>query len=477
VLTAAIPSIETSLTSIAAIQDGLGDPGYLLFQRTMTPLVQPGEPYVSVSLWSVEGSAPEAKVGDDPKLMRQAPEFVGGLFNRVQANDGMVVVSLLDGDDPRLGYAVSTSISSLPYVLYAEAALPPNRTSVVRNDSAFSGLANAVYLGTSESSDSLLLASTDDLPLTGRRATETIEFGDTKLLLVMSPTEELGSELLANLALLVGVVGLVAAVAGTVLVERLLRRRTLAEALATENARLYAHQRTISHDLQHSLLPDRLPHVQGVEVAARYVPGTEGLDIGGDWYDAIDLGDGRLMMVVGDVSGRGLRAASIMASLRFSTRAFVSEGREPEVILNALSRLIDVGRDEHFATVLCASLHTGNGQVSMAKAGHPNPLIVDRSGAAFLEVVTGPPLGIGYQAYESTTVTVPDGATLIAFTDGLFERRDEPIDEGLERLRLAASRPAQSLEHLLNVLIDTQIGPNAFDDAAVVGVRWTRSTS
>ena len=134
---------------------------------------------------------------------------------------------------------------------------------------------------------------------------------------------------------------------------RLVGRRQHAEELATENARLFAQQRTVAQTLQHSLLPDVLPEVAGASVAVRYLAGAEEVDIGGDWYDVIALDGGRTLFIVGDVSGRGLRAATVMAALRFGARAYAAEGDEPEIILSKLSQLLSVDRDGHFATVLC----------------------------------------------------------------------------------------------------------------------------
>jgi serine phosphatase RsbU (regulator of sigma subunit) len=222
----------------------------------------------------------------------------------------------------------------------------------------------------------LLTATTPHLPLGGRRSSEAVDFGDRTLLLVMSPTTELGGRLLFILPWIIGALGLLATLGAATLTERLLRRRDEAEQLARDNARLYANQRSVAETLQHSLLPEILPHMPGVDLAFRYLPGASGVDIGGDWYDVIPLDDTRVMIVVGDVSGRGVRAGAVMASLRFAIRAFASQGDSPPVILAKLTRLVDVDHDDHFATVLCAIVDVAAHTLAIANAGHPNPLLL-----------------------------------------------------------------------------------------------------
>src|SRR5690606_17636139 len=150
-----------------------------------------------------------------------------------------------------------------------------------------------------------------------------VDFGDSKILLEMKARDVLDPGLGASLWWMVLVSGTAVVIAAAALTERLSRRRDLAEQLAVEvshiadeHARLYDEQRHLADALQRSVLPDRLPELEGLELQARYETGTEGLDIGGDWYDVIALEDGRVAVVVGDVSGRGVEAGRVMASLR-----------------------------------------------------------------------------------------------------------------------------------------------------------------
>ena len=153
------------------------------------------------------------------------------------------------------------------------------------------------------------------------------------------------------------------------------------------------------------------------------------------------------MFVVGDVSGRGLRAATVMASLRYALRGYAAQGDPPEAILSKLSALVSVDEDGHFATVLCAHIDVPAHWIRLANAGHPPPLLTDAHLRQLVAAPIGVPVGVTSEPrYTSVEVTAPPGAVFLGFTDGLIERRGEPIEVGLERLRRAAPPPGHSLE-------------------------------
>jgi serine phosphatase RsbU (regulator of sigma subunit) len=236
---------------------------------------------------------------------------------------------------------------------------------------------------------------------------------------------------------------------------------------------LYANQRSVAQTLQHSLLADVLPEVAGLEIAARYVAGVEGIDIGGDWYDVIPFDDSRVLVVVGDVSGRGLHAATMMAALRYSMRAYAAQRSSPAEILRALSNLVSVRRDGHFATVLCALIDVAGRTITCANAGHPEPLVVDGQDAQFIETTIGVPIGVWPDAqYDEVITTLPRRATLFMYTDGLVERRGEALDVGLQRLAEAAVTNQSSLDNVLGAMVARSIPDGSDDDAALIGVRW-----
>jgi hypothetical protein len=472
-LTAALPSIQTPLASAVELVE-LTDADPTTFRRTMSPLVGEEAQFVSASVWRLDGDdvAPVVVVGDDPALAGETPDEIRSFLDRSAATRQLAVVDLLDHDPPRLGWSF-TSPQDQTYMAYAEVALPENRTAVPQADSAFEDLEYALYLGEEVRDESLLLASTSDLPLDGRTAAEPVAFGDTTLTLVMTPDGDLGGSLMVWLPWLVALAGILMTGSSALLTSRLVRRRGEAEALAADNSRLYQEQHSVAHTLQQSLLPDRLPDVPGMEVAVRYEPGVAGLEVGGDWYDVVAVGPDCLFVVIGDVAGRGVNAATTMASLRYAIRAFASQGDPPEVILEKLNAVNGVAVDGRFATVLCATVDLSTGDVTMANAGHPSPLLLDAGGARFLEAPVGVPIGVMPEArYESVTVPVAAGATLLAFTDGLFERRGETVDVGMERLRVAAVGGNGSLPGLLDVVVEGLTEEGRADDAALLGLRW-----
>jgi serine phosphatase RsbU (regulator of sigma subunit) len=402
------------------------------------------------------------------------------LFERAKQSGQLGVLPLLSGAQPRLGYAVAPFGDRSRFVVYAESALPANRTQVQQPSSAFSDLDYAVYVGKSERPANLLVASTADLPLAGRRDSGPVPFGDTQLTLVMSPRTHLSGTFASWLMWIVLIGGTVLTLGAVAMTERLSRRRRNAEHLATElneiaeeNRRLYAEQRNIAGTLQRALLPDELPSMEHFEFAARYLPGVQGVDVGGDWYDVVPLGDERALFAVGDVSGRGLRAATIMAALRYATRAYAMQGDDPATLLRKLSQLVSIEHDGHFATLLCGVIDLGRHEITVATAGHPPPLLVTDDGVRYLDMVNCVPVGVAHDvAYRATTSPVPDAGIVIAYTDGLVERRREDLDVGLARLRDTAAGLTGDLDERITAIVRQLTPDRPDDDLAILGVRW-----
>jgi serine phosphatase RsbU (regulator of sigma subunit) len=211
-----------------------------------------------------------------------------------------------------------------------------------------------------------------------------------------------------------------------------------------------------------------------VRVGARYIPATSGIDVGGDWYDIVEVDDHSLMLVVGDVSGHGLRAATTMASLRYATLAYAAQDPTPQTVLARLSDFANSHEHAYFATVLCAHIEIVTHRMTVASAGHLAPLLIDEArGGEFISVEAGVPIGVTRDApYQSVTVTASPRSTLIAFTDGLVERRGETLDTGLARLLAAATAETLPLEDLITKLA-TQVASGAHhDDTAILAMRW-----
>ncbi len=208
-------------------------------------------------------------------------------------------------------------------------------------------------------------------------------------------------------------------------------------------------------------------------MAARYVAGVAGLEVGGDWYDVIRTDDDRCVFFVGDVSGSGLNAATLMASLRYAARAYIAQGDSIQTVLVKLSELHDIERDQHFATVLAGDIDITGRRVTLVSAGHFAPLLVSDGMAQFLDVPVEPPIGVApISEPRAVTYEVPPNSTLIAFTDGLVERRGESIDEGLGRLRDNARSESSGPAEMVDALTTRLIADSAPDDTIVLAIRW-----
>ena len=288
-----------------------------------------------------------------------------------------------------------------------------------------------------------------------------------------TPTQPLGGSLARRVTPVVILVGTLLAIGAAVMTQRLVRRRRSAEALAGENELTLRRAADLALSLQHALLPGLVPEITGMEIATRYVAGIDVMEIGGDWFDAISCPDGGFIFVVGDVSGRGIQAAVVMASLRFAIRAYAAQGDAPSQILAKLCSLLDIGREGHFATVLCGHVDQDRRKLALSSAGHLPPLLVSNGQGTFVDLVIGPPIGTVLDAtYPSTSIHVPDNCTLLAYTDGLVERRGELLDTGLEHLRQSVVRSDRPLDRLLSDVVEELTSKGSDDDIAILGLRW-----
>jgi serine phosphatase RsbU (regulator of sigma subunit) len=212
--------------------------------------------------------------------------------------------------------------------------------------------------------------------------------------------------------------------------------------------------------------------LEGAELSARYLPAARALEVGGDWYSAIKINENQLAFVVGDVSGHGLSAATAMAPLRFSMRTLAKLGLSPAAILEHADNEIDLIEDDHYATVLVGIVDLSTRACTLASAGHPLPLVVTEDGCVQLQVPVGPPLGVHEARFSEHIVQLPANAILVAFTDGLVERRGDSIDRCTDRLRQlltsgALSTADAAVERAL-VLVEDE---DHEDDVAVIAVR------
>jgi PAS domain S-box-containing protein len=242
--------------------------------------------------------------------------------------------------------------------------------------------------------------------------------------------------------------------------------------LAIEHARAYERELSNVELLQRSLLPDKLPEIDGIQVAARYLPG--GGNVGGDWYDALPLEGGRVGVAMGDVVGHGIGAAALMGQLRHAMRAYALEGHSPAGVLDRLDRVVRSLEGGQMATLLYLVMEEDHGTVSFASAGHVPPLVISPEGEAeYMVTAPNPPLGVfeSPQHTEKRTKLAP-GSTIVLYTDGLVEERGVSIDQGLEALRLAASQDSCHPDELCERLVAAMLAIHpANDDIAVLALR------
>lgn len=241
--------------------------------------------------------------------------------------------------------------------------------------------------------------------------------------------------------------------------------------LAIAHARVYEREHRIAETLQRSLLPDRLPHLPGLEAAARYLPAASEAEVGGDWYDVIPIAGGAVGLVMGDVAGKGLAGASMVGRLRSALRAYALEGHDAGHVVERLNRLLWAEAEEtQMATMLYVIVDPAASTVRWVNAGHPPPLIVSRGEVSFLTGEASVPLGVlPFPTYEESSAPLEPGSMLLLYTDGLVERPGEHIDDGLaqlaERVREAPKNPQALLDHLLGTLVPSG---GASDDVALL---------
>lgn len=225
--------------------------------------------------------------------------------------------------------------------------------------------------------------------------------------------------------------------------------------------------RRIGDTLQQAMLE---PAADFETVAARYLPATGGLAVGGDWYDVVQLSDGRRGLFVGDCVGHGLDAAAAMSQLRAAARAMLLQGHDPAQTLEGLDVFARSIPDAFNTTAVCMVVDPRDGHLTYARAGHPYPLVVDATGVSWLDAAGGPPLGFAPEpGYTNATHELAPDDLIVLYTDGLIERRDESIDEGFARLeRSVAGLRGEPVQRVPDVLLGDLLPDVPTDDVVVV---------
>ncbi len=232
--------------------------------------------------------------------------------------------------------------------------------------------------------------------------------------------------------------------------------------------RQFEAERKIAATLQQSLIP-ALPRLESVGLDGRYLPGADGVEVGGDWYDALELADGRVGLVIGDVVGKGVAAAAHMGRLSNAVRAYWLEGFSPGTLLERLDRLTRSVVGATFATVLALDYEPRTRVLRWSRAGHMPPMI--RAVDGTVRVLDDPgsaPIGVfaDVETVEWSTSLAP-GEVLLLYTDGLIERRDEDIDAGMQRLADVLSATAPD-DGMLDAIVAGVVGDELRDDVAIL---------
>ena len=227
----------------------------------------------------------------------------------------------------------------------------------------------------------------------------------------------------------------------------------------------------VAETVQRSLLPESIPTLESWQLSAYYEPAAGG-NIGGDWYDAFELRDGRLIVLLGDVAGHGITAAGTMAQLRNALRAQLFAGATPAEALTQLNEFCVHMLPGAFATVIAARVDLGSGQIEAACAGHLIPFLTNSvAAAAPAPIELSPPIGIRGATYAASTFTVGPGHGLVMYSDGLVERRGEPLDEGIDRLAATLGRAGDTrATEIWTAMAQIQHG-HFDDDVTIVTLR------
>jgi serine phosphatase RsbU (regulator of sigma subunit) len=234
-------------------------------------------------------------------------------------------------------------------------------------------------------------------------------------------------------------------------------------AAALANALRFEQEREVAEQLQLAMLTE-LPTGPGADCAARYLPAVIGLNVGGDWYDAYHRPDGTLVLAVGDVAGHGLLAATLMGQLRTAMRAYAMDLADPGEVLTRLHALIRHLDPDHCATAILAMV-SPNGEMSLATAGHPPPLLRDADGTVRRLEYPGPMLGLPLDhTFVASTVRLRPGATLLFYTDGLIERRDAIIDAGIDQLAAAFAVASGNPERIADTVCEVMLRDSSRED-------------
>ena len=470
-----VSQVKAPLDAAAALATtNDGDPD--TFVKIMTPYVGTGKTYTGAALFRIGSPTPVAETGISVSLASDGDTAVSEMLSSATSQP-FVIVDLLKSDQRRLGYAVADAAAASNYVVYAERTLSADPNIRRRTEEPFAQLDYAIYLGDKPVNDELLAASVRNLPITGRTAQQTIDFGNTKLLLVMTPIGDLSGDLFANLWWLVAIGGVLFTGALAILTRRLLDGRDTAVRLAGENERLYDEQRHIAETLQIGLLPQHLAAPERVSVAARYWPAGSANLIGGDFYDLFAVDEDRWGLAIGDVCGKGIEAAALTGLARHTLRAASRRATSPVEVLQAVHQALRDHQPPTFCTACFAYIHPLGDEfyrVELALGGHPQPLLRHRDGKVESVGTLGMLLGMIEPTLSTTVVDLAPGDTFVFFTDGLTDAPAEEavsVDELADLLTVQGGQSIEDLADSIRALKRARRPHGSGDDTALLILR------
>jgi hypothetical protein len=435
--------------------------------------VDDGSPFRSLVLFNVSKSpaTPLLTLGKPSDLLAASPGVRLATLSALRPSNRLQIVRLWRTPVRALGFVEYLPGGAFHRALYGEIAVPADSTLTIANTSPLYGLNFAMYLGDSATRRQLI-ESTLPTPLRGVVASMTIPFGNGSVTVVAVLRGESTPTLFAGTPLIIVMVGALCALAAAGTFQRYALKRLVRQRLLIDSHQQLLQERSVSQTLQRALLPDAYLDFPKLEIATAYRTGTVNMEVGGDWYDAFAVNDDTVLFAIGDVSGRGVGAATVMGSLRQAIRAFAMRGDDPATILSGLGSIVRIERDQCFATVLLMKLSTTTGELVVASAGHLAPVVVDARGSRLLELHISPPVGV-----DSAHVVTPakflmePGTLLLAYTDGLVERRGEIIDVGLDRLTKKLTVVGSSIDRLVDSVLGDLVSDEPGDDVALLAIR------
>jgi len=472
VLSTALSSISDELTTLGSLLKSTHNSTSAFDQATATTVA--AGTGVTVAVLRKAGSGYRVVLVNGSGLSRGAvidDQRVRAL-DRAMTSTQMVPTGVSgSGSNRTLGFAMRSPASPPGSVIYRQTALGALGPPRLAHTAPFSEVEVTLYDGMTAATAQAIVTTSHQLPMTGQVRNKRLAVGVGSWLLQVRAVHPLVGATTANAEWIVLAAGLVLCLLLTTTAEIESRRRANAVAL-------YTNEQRLAEGLQRSLLPD-LPDVVGLDIAARYLPGTAGQQVGGDWYDVFPLDRGRIAVVIGDVVGHDITASATMSRVQAALRAYAFRNDDPAIVLDRLDRLLETFGADRLVTifygVLSAPDTDGNRQLWFANAGHPPPIACHPDGRVE-EITGGTSILLGVAALPederaSGRIELTAGSTLLLYTDGLIEVPGESMTDSIEQLKQASSNGATATPTELCDQLTGQSTDVQRDDVAILAVR------